>query len=129
MKTTIIAACATIAQPLAALNVYGANASPSPSPSPSPSSMSAPQNGAWLDITLKLLDWPFLLLVVVLVIVFLFRRQLTALFNRGDILISWGEGRSIRLRELADKIDQEIDPLRDDVEALKETAPKAHLQA
>lgn len=102
------------------------SASPFPAPtfgSPPPGSTQLPARSAWLEIVLKLLDWPFLLAVVLMAFVLIFRRRLTALLNRGDIQFSWGDGRSIRLRDLADKIDQELDPLRDDVEALQQAAP------
>jgi hypothetical protein len=80
---------------------------------------------AWLEILLKLLDGPFLLAVVVIVFLCLFRKQLMGLLGRGDIQVSWGDGRSIRLRDLAEKLDEELDPLRDDVEALKQATPAA----
>jgi hypothetical protein len=102
------------------------SASPSPSPiikSLTPVSIQSASHAAWLEIVLKLLDWPFVLAVTLIAFVLIFRRQLTALLNRGDIQFSWGDGPSIRLRDLADKIDQELDPLRDEVEALQQAAP------
>jgi predicted nuclease with TOPRIM domain len=72
-----------------------------------------------MEIVLKLLDWPFLLFVFLFLFVLLFRRQLEGVLGRGDITISWGEGRSIRLRELSESLDEELDPIRDEVEALK----------
>jgi hypothetical protein len=81
------------------------------------------QHDPWLEIVLKLLDWPFLLSIVLFTFLCLFRRPLTALLSRSDIELSWGEGRSIRLRDLGDNLDKELDPLRDEVEALKQAAP------
>ena len=77
-------------------------------------------SSAWLQLGLKLLDWPFLLTGVCILFIFLFREQLKALLNREDITIKWGD-RVIRLRDLGDKIDQEIDPLRDELESSRNT--------
>lgn len=66
----------------------------------------------------KLLEAPFLLFIVAVIFLAWFRRELTALLTRGDILISWGE-RSIRLRDLSESLDEELDPIRDDIEDLK----------
>ena len=77
---------------------------------------------AWLQIGLKLLDWPFLLSVILFFFIVFFREQLRTLLNRKEILLKWGE-RSIQLRDLEDTIAQEIDPLRDEVEELKKTPP------
>jgi hypothetical protein len=77
-------------------------------------------SSAALQIFLKLLDWPFLMAVVLIVFIFVFRKQIKAVLNRGDILIKWGD-QSIQLRELEDSIDKEIDPLRDQLETLKQT--------
>jgi hypothetical protein len=77
-------------------------------------------SGAALQIMLKLLDWPFLMTVVFIVFIFVFRKQLMALLDRRDILIKWGDN-SIQLRDLEDSIDKEIDPLRDQLDALKQT--------
>jgi hypothetical protein len=72
---------------------------------------------------LKLLDWPFLLFVLLLLFIVCFRKQLIAVFSRGDILLSWGD-RSIRLRELSDNLDKEIDPIREEIDALKQAVDK-----
>jgi hypothetical protein len=34
-------------------------------------------------------------------------------------LISWGENRSIRLHQLSASLDEELDPIRDEIEAIK----------
>lgn len=70
----------------------------------------------------KLLEAPFLLFVAAVLFIWWFRQQLTALLGRGDILISWGE-RSIHLRELSKSLDEELEPIRDDIEALKRSIP------
>jgi hypothetical protein len=71
-------------------------------------------------VILKLLDWPFLACVILLLALFLFRQQMAGIFGRGDILISWGENRSIRLRELLSSLDQELDPIRDEISVIKQ---------
>jgi len=66
----------------------------------------------------KLLDWPFLLFVSVVVLGVLFRRQITDVLSRNDITFAWGD-KSIKLRDLSQSVDKEVDPIRDDLEALK----------
>jgi hypothetical protein len=77
----------------------------------------------------KLLDWPFLLFCGLLLFVVLFFRPLHNLLGRGDILLSWGEGRSIRLRELSKRLDQEFDPVHDDIEELRNKLEKLQTQS
>ena len=76
------------------------------------------------EILLALLNWPFLLFVLLGLSVILFRRQLLGILSRGDITFSWGEGRSIRLRDLSEGVDKELDPIRDEIEALKEAVER-----
>ena len=80
-------------------------------------------------VLLKLLDWPFLLFLILCAVLVLFRQQLAALFSRGDISISWGEGRSIELRQLSNHLDEELDPLRDEIECLKQGVAELQAQA
>jgi hypothetical protein len=70
----------------------------------------------------KFLDWPFLLLVCTVFIVFVFQEELAGVLGRGDITLSWGE-RSIRLRDLSTNLDEELDPIRDDIEEIKKALP------
>jgi hypothetical protein len=74
----------------------------------------------WEAVIVKLLDWPFLLFILLVVFLLLFRVHLIALLNRGDISIGWGD-RTIRLRELSQNLDRELDPIRDELETLKKT--------
>jgi hypothetical protein len=78
-----------------------------------------------LEIVLKLLDWPFLLFISLLILAYVFRVQLKALLTRGDISISWGEGRTIRLRDLKDQIDQKLDEVKEEVDELQQGKTKA----
>src|SRR5208282_3392170 len=85
-------------------------------------------SNAWLQIGLKLLDWPFLLAALSIFFMFLFRKQLQALLSRKEILIKWGEN-SIHLSDLGKKFDQELDTeldaklesIRGELETLKKT--------
>lgn len=73
----------------------------------------------WTDVVLAVLDWPFLLFVGTAVFVWLFRANVAALLGRGDIQISWGENRHIKLTEISEGIDEEIDPIREEIQLLK----------
>ena len=81
------------------------------------------------QIVLRLLDWPFLAFLILLVLTVAFRRQLGEALRRGDIQISWGENRSIRLGQLSASLDEELDPIRDDIDGSKKaiTAIEAKL--
>ncbi len=67
----------------------------------------------------KLLDAPFLIVCALLFFVLWFRKELGSLLSRGDILLSWGE-RSIRLRELSKSLDEELEPIRDDIKSIQD---------
>jgi cell division protein FtsB len=69
------------------------------------------------DIWLALLDWPFLMFVFLMVFTVLFKNHFAALFGRGDIQISWGD-KVIKLKELSDGVDQELDPIKEEIQAL-----------
>jgi hypothetical protein len=71
------------------------------------------------DVYLKLLDWPVLGFVLLLILGFLFRRPIGRALSRGDVVISWGENRSITLGQLSGSLSEELDPLRDELEAVK----------
>ena len=72
------------------------------------------------EIVLKLLDWPFLLTVLLLGFAWKFRGEVGALLSRGDIRIAWGEGRSIELRELSESLDKDLQPIQDDIDGLRQ---------
>ena len=79
------------------------------------------QSSTLLQFGLKLLDWPFLIAVVLII----FAKPLKDLINRAT-MIDWGEKR-IHLSKLDEKVGQEIDtevdaklePLRQELEFLK----------
>ena len=74
---------------------------------------------AEMDIYLKLLDWPVLGFVLLVILGFLFRRPIGRALSRGDVVISWGENRSITLSQLSGSLSEELDPLRDELEMVK----------
>ncbi len=74
----------------------------------------------------RLLDWPFLLFVLLIFGAVYFRKEFKTLLGRGDITISWGEGRSIRLHDISEHLDKEMDQIRDELEIVKEAVHKFH---
>lgn len=72
----------------------------------------------WQQITLKLLDWPMLLFVAIAIVVTIFHNQIASALG-GDIRISWGTGR-IRIKQLSKNLDKELDPIRDEIDRIKE---------
>ena len=72
------------------------------------------------EFLLKFLEWPFLLFVFLIVLIIIYRHQIRTILGRGDITISWGEGRSIKLHDISDHLDQELDQIREDIQMLKE---------
>jgi hypothetical protein len=85
---------------------------------------------AWFQIGMKLLDWPFLIAVVLIFFIIFFQKPLKALIYRTEEF-KWGEY-SIRLSQLGKKFDQELDtqldaklePLRNELEVLKKSSPE-----
>jgi len=73
----------------------------------------------WVDVALALLDWPFLFFVGIGAFIWLFRENIASLLGRGDIQISWGENRHIKLTEISEGIDEELDPLKEEMQLLK----------
>jgi hypothetical protein len=76
-------------------------------------------SAAWLQIVLKLLDWPFLIFVASIFFIWFFRRQLKVLLRRRNIEIKWGD-KSILLQDLAKKIEQDIDSKFDSIQDAQE---------
>ncbi len=91
-----------------------------------PQVVSLPESLKHLMVS-KLLDWPFLLFVLVIVVGFRFGQEIVAVLRRGDITLAWGE-RSIRLRDLSQSFDKEIDPIRDDIDGLKRAVTRLEAQ-
>ncbi len=74
----------------------------------------------WQRILLAVLDWPFLLFLFLILFVLVFRKKIVGILERGDIQIAWGRDRHIKLRELSDGIDAELDPIRDELAQLRD---------
>lgn len=74
----------------------------------------------WENVIVQALDWPFLLFVLLAVLFVLYRKHLLGILQSGDIQISWGENRSISLKNLSTTLDEELDPLREEVAFLQE---------
>ncbi len=72
----------------------------------------------WEQVILKLLDWPFLMFILIVVLVYFTRNELKGLISRSNVKITWGD-RAIELNELADNVDQDLDPLKERVEQLE----------
>lgn len=77
----------------------------------------------WYELTLKLLDWPFLLFLVAIFMIFILRGQLKTLVKRSSLKISWGD-KSIELNELSDNLDQDIDPIKERLDFIEEALDK-----
>ena len=71
------------------------------------------------SLALAIMDWPFLLFIGIGLFVWFFRENVAALLCRGDIQISWGENRHIKLTEISEGIDEELDPLREEIQSLQ----------
>ncbi|WP_372739143.1 hypothetical protein [Neptunomonas sp.] len=77
----------------------------------------------WDQLVLKLIDWPFLLFIIVVFLIFLMKDQLKGLVDRSNVKITWGD-RSIELNELADNVDQDIDPIKERIDLIEEKLAK-----
>ena len=80
----------------------------------------------WQKIMLALLDWPFLSFFFLILFVLIFRKKVVGILERGDIQFVWGD-RHIKLRELSDGIDGELDPIREEIAQLKETLARLNV--
>lgn len=72
-----------------------------------------------MTVVERLLDWPFLGAVLILVLFFALRGQIRALIDRRSIKIRYGET-EIEVNDLPESIDQDFAPVRDKVEELEE---------
>jgi hypothetical protein len=70
-------------------------------------------------LTSKLLEWPFLAFILVIAFVLVFFNPLEELLARGELTIAWSKDHSIKIRDLSGALDEELDPIRDDIELLK----------
>lgn len=86
-------------------------------------SISEHSASTWKEIVVAGLDSPVVLFLVFLIILYVFRSQIAALLKSRNIEFRWGD-KHIKLNELSNNIDQEIDPLKDDIETLKNIVSK-----
>ncbi|WP_201347998.1 hypothetical protein [Neptunomonas japonica] len=77
----------------------------------------------WDQLVLKLIDWPFLLFLIAVFLIFMMKDQLKALVDRSNVKITWGD-RSIELNDLADNVDQDMDPIKERIDLLEERLAK-----
>ncbi len=75
---------------------------------------------AWKEVLIKALESPIILVVVLVFILLIFKKQLAEILKGRDIDIGWGNSH-IKLNELSKSIDKELDPLREEIESLKGT--------
>lgn len=71
------------------------------------------------EVWSKLLDWPVLAFLLIVLFSIAFYRPISRALSRGDLVLSWGENRHITVTQLPKKLTEELDPLRDEIEALK----------
>jgi len=71
-------------------------------------------------IILALLDWPFLLFVALVLFIVFYRSSIGGLLGRGDIQISWGDNRNIKLKDISRSLDEDLEPILDDLRDLRE---------
>lgn len=72
----------------------------------------------WFELFFRLLDWPVTIPLLVGVLLFVFRVEIRAALNRSKIKLTWGD-KSIELSELEDNIDQDLDPIKERLDALE----------
>jgi len=77
------------------------------------------------EIFIKVLDWPLLLFILLFSAIVYFRGQLRGILDRGGVTISWGD-KSIRLDELSDHMDLDLDDIHAEIHMLKEEIHKLH---
>ncbi len=65
-----------------------------------------------------------MLFILLLIGAVSFRKEFRTLLSRGDITISWCEGRSIRLHDISEHLDREMDQVRDELNIVKEAVHK-----
>lgn len=70
-------------------------------------------------LTSKIFDWPFLAFILLICLVVLFYDSLSSALSRGELTIAWSKDQSIKVSNLAAAISGELDPIREDIDALK----------
>ncbi len=71
------------------------------------------------QVVLRLIDWPVLAFILLVGLCAAFRHQIGEVLRRGGISIGWGD-RTIKIEQLSASIDEVLDPIKDDLQTLKE---------
>ena len=71
------------------------------------------------QLALQLLDWPIIAVVAVLVMLWLYRKEIGKLLSRGGIALVWGD-KTLAISEPPGELDESFAPVIDDIEELKE---------
>jgi hypothetical protein len=72
-----------------------------------------------MEILLKLLDWPFLLFVGLVLFVRTFREEMRKVIARGGLTVTWGDA-TFSIDKLPEQLDENFAPLDDDIRTLEE---------
>ncbi|WP_338669927.1 hypothetical protein [Pseudodesulfovibrio methanolicus] len=72
-----------------------------------------------MEILLKLLDWPFLLFVGLVLFVQTFREEMRKVIARGGLTVTWGDA-TFSIDKLPEQLDENFAPLDDDIRTLEE---------
>jgi hypothetical protein len=72
----------------------------------------------WYQLIPKVLDWPFLLFVLLVAALVLFYREIQGRVGKGGFSLKWGDG-EITIQELSGSLDKELDPIKDDLTELR----------
>ncbi|MGE4423441.1 MAG: hypothetical protein AB7D39_14190 [Pseudodesulfovibrio sp.] len=72
-----------------------------------------------MNIILKLLDWPVLLFVGLLLFVRTFREEMRKVIVRGGLTVTWG-GATFSIDKLPEQLDENFAPMDDDIQTLEE---------
>ena len=73
----------------------------------------------WKELLIAALNSPVILLLVTAFIIWLLRKHLLKFLSSRDIEIGWGD-KQIKLSELSNNIDQELDPVKEQIDMLKQ---------
>lgn len=72
----------------------------------------------WHEFLLKTLDWPFLLFVTLIVLIFVFRNDIKKILNKAKITIKYGD-HIIELADLPDQLDKDLDPIKERLDLIE----------
>jgi hypothetical protein len=73
----------------------------------------------WNTLVPAMLDSPVLIAILIVVLLIVFRKSFQELLASRNVELKWGENH-IKLNELSNSLDQELDPLKDQVDILQQ---------